>query len=389
MSSLQQHLESLPISIQFIAAAALLGLIYNYITGERPAPGLPVITGDRKGWQAYLPSAIAWARDGKAIQTKGLREENGPFQVRTGSGYKVIVPNRFAEELKSHPNLSFNEAFAKDFFAHYPGFDGMKQGLEDETFMQEVVRVKLTQSLGLVTDDLVEEADASLQDIFRAATLEAGWQTCHVKEDLLQLVARLSSRVFLGKELCRNQDWLQITKDYTVDTFMASRVLRMVPSMIRPIAFWFIPVCTRLRREVKDARRLIMSEVNKRRERAEKALAAGDKPPKMADAIGWMVEVSAKQGRQTDLVAAQLSLSTAAIHTTSETMSKCVRQLCATPKVIEPLREEIVAVLKADGWSKQSLYKLKLMDSFLKEVQRLNGLSSSRLFASSAIFSAS
>lgn len=377
LHQLQSQFDGIPISIQFVVASAILGLVYSYLTGERPYPGLPIITSDRTGWQAYLPAAITWARDGKDIQAKGLREGNGPFQVRTGSGYKVIVPNRFAEELKSHPSLNFNEAFAKDFFASYPGFDGMRQGLEDDSFMQEVVRVKLTQSLGLVTDDLVDETDASLNSIFNSVTFDNGWQTRIAKDDILHLVARLSSRVFLGKELCRDEDWLRITKDYTVDTFTASAILRMVPAFIRPVAFWFIPTCTRLRGEVQDARRLIMSEVEARRQRAEKCLQAGEKPPKMADAIGWMVEVSAKQGRETDLVAAQLSLSTAAIHTTSETTSKCISQLCETPEIVEPLREEIVAVLKSDGWSKQSLYKLKLMDSFLKEVQRTNGLTSS------------
>ena len=378
VQQLQSHLDVVPISVQFIIASAILGLAYNYLTAERPNPTLPVIRSDRTGWQAYLPAAITWARDGKDIQAKGLRECNGPFQVQTGSGYKLIVPNRFAEELKSHPSLNFNEAFAKDFFAKYPGFDGMRQGLEDDSFMQEVVRVKLTQSLGLVTDDLVEETDASLNDIFTGVNAQSDWQTRKIKDDLLDLVARLSSRVFLGKELCRNQDWLRITKNYTVDTFMASAILRMIPSFVRPVAFWFIPTCTRLRGEVKDARRLVMSEVDQRRQRAETSLAAGEKPPKMADAIGWMVEVAAKQGREVDLVAAQLGLSTAAIHTTSETMSKCIYQMCATPEIIHPLREEIVNVLKTEGWSKQSLYKLKLMDSFLKEVQRTNGLASSK-----------
>ena len=383
---LQTHLDGIPISIQFLIGAAILGLVYSYLTGERPYAGLPIVTSDRKGWQAYLPAAITWARDGKDIQAKGLREGNGPFQVRTGSGYKVIVPNRFAEELKSHPSLNFNEAFAKDFFAKYPGFDGMRQGLEDDSFMQEVVRIKLTQSLGLVTDDLVDETDASLNDIFSYVTEDNGWQTRVIKNDILQLVARLSSRVFLGKELCRNEDWLRITKDYTVDTFTASAILRMVPSFIRPLAFWFIPTCTRLRGEVKDARRLIMSEVEQRRQRAEKCLAAGEKPPKQADAIGWMVEVAAKQGRETDLVAAQLSLSTAAIHTTSETTSKCISQLCRTPEIIALLREEVLGVLRAEGWSKQSLYKLKLMDSFLKEVQRTNGLATSTSYLTAPLY---
>ena len=40
---------------------------------------------------------------------------------------------------------------------------------------------------------------------------------------------------------------------------------------------------------------------------------------------------------------------------------------------MDDLRAEIIAVVKAEdrGWQKSTLYKLKLMDSVLKESQRL------------------
>jgi hypothetical protein len=50
------------------------------------------------------------------------------------------------------------------------------------------------------------------------------------------------------------------------------------------------------------ATRIILLAVQKRKDRAQKALAVGEKPPKMSDTIGWMVEIS--QGKQVDYVAA-------------------------------------------------------------------------------------
>ncbi|KAG6000439.1 hypothetical protein E4U21_005463 [Claviceps maximensis] len=41
------------------------------------------------------------------------------------------------------------------------------------------------------------------------------------------------------------------------------------------------------------------------------------------------------------------------------------------PELVEPLRKEVISVLGVSGWSKHSLYKLKLMDSVMKESQRL------------------
>lgn len=381
MEALQKiwdQIYHLPISVQVVVGYAVVYLVYYILTAERPYAGLPVVGVQYKGWRALLPAKFAWITDSAEILRKGKESYYGCFQVLTGSGYKIIVPNRFANELRSHPSLNFNEAFAKDFFVNYPGFDGHRQGLQDERFIQEVVRIKLTQSLGLVTDDLVDETASCLQETWGQGR---EWQTRMMKEDVLDIVARLSSRVFLGKELCRNPEWLEISKNYTVDSFMASNLLRLCPDLLRPILYWFIPTCTRLRREVRDSRRLIMPEVEKRIASAQKALEAGGPLPKTSDTIGWMMEVS--KGRRVDYVAGQLSLTMAAIHTTSESTVRSILRLCEHPELVEPLRTEMISVLQQEGWSKTSLYKLRLLDSFLKEVQRLDGLSTSKFSSSS------
>lgn len=50
------------------------------------------------------------------------------------------------------------------------------------------------------------------------------------------------------------------------------------------------------------------------------------------------------------------------------------------PRYIDELREEIVKVLREDGgWKKTSLSKMKLLDSCMKESQRVNVLASGEL----------
>lgn len=93
---------------------------------------------------------------------------------------------------------------------------------------------------------------------------------------------------------------------------------------------------------------------------------------KISDAIGWMVECA--RGRKIDFAAAQLSFSLAAIHLSSEMMTMCLLQLCDTPEMIEPLREECGNVLVKEGWTKQALLDMKLLDSFMRECQRVRDL---------------
>ncbi|KAL7624096.1 hypothetical protein AAE478_005653 [Parahypoxylon ruwenzoriense] len=360
--------EGLPVSLQVVIATLVLGVIYSLITADRPFAGFPVVALEGKSPKK------SWLWHGRESIAEGLQRFSGPFQVMTGTGPKIVLPNRFADEIRNHPSLNFNKSFAKDFMVNYPGFEPHRLGLNDDHLIQETVRVKLTQSLNLVTNDLVDETSASLYDVFGD---NKEWNTRLIRDDILEVVARLSSRVFLGKDLCRNRRWLEIAKDYTVDSFLVSRIMRAVPAMLRPLVYILIPQSRSLIRAVRDARKLINPEVQRRKAVVDAAHAAGEKAPKVADTIGWMYEVA--KGADADYVAGQLSLTMAAIHTTTETTCSALLDICEYPDVAQQLREEIIQVISENGWAKTSLYKLKLMDSFLKEGQRVRPMGTSTM----------
>jgi cytochrome P450 len=278
---------------------------------------------------------------------------------------QIILPNRFADEIRARDEFNFPKSVQEDLFTTYPGFDAFTHGLKNDWFLQEVTRVKLSQSLSAVTPVLVDETTAAVHDLFGE---DYEWQPTLLKSNVAELIGRLSSRVFLGLPLCRNKRWLDITKSYTVDVFAGSSLLRESPAILRPIMYWFNPHCTRLRAQVRDARSLITPEIKKRIAPVQKALAAGQKPPKMTDMIGWMHEVA--RGEKVDYVAMHLNLSVVAMHTTTENTAQALIDICRHPEIVGPLREEIISVISENGWTKASLQKLRLMDSFLKESQR-------------------
>jgi hypothetical protein len=47
-------------------------------------------------------------------------------------------------------------------------------------------------------------------------------------------------------------------------------------------------------------------------------------------------------------------------------------RLLANPEYLEPLREEVDAVIREEGWTKAGMDKMYKMDSFLRETQRLS-----------------
>jgi cytochrome P450 monooxygenase-1 len=190
----------------------------------------------------------------------------------------------------------------------------------------------------------------------------------------MKLMARITSRVFLGKEMCRNPQWLRITSTYAVIAFRAVEELRFWPAWLRPVVQWFMPHCTESRALVQEARDLINPLLERRRAEKAEAESTGEKVT-YNDAVEWLDDLAREKGVGYDPACAQLSLSVAALHSTTDFFTQVMFDIVQNPELVEPLREEIISVLGKQGWSKNSLYNLKLMDSVLKESQRLKPIS--------------
>jgi cytochrome P450 len=225
--------------------------------------------------------------------------------------------------------------------------------------------------IGLVTKAISEEMTDVLHHQW---TENAEWHAINLKNTMLEVIAQLSSRVFLGPELCRNKDWQRITIDYTVNVFMAISAVKRYPKPLHRIVQWILPETRTVRAQMAEARRIIQPVIDQRKAEilAEKSIIY-DKPTepirKHTDAIQWLLELS--KGEDYDAALAQLALSLAAIHTTGDLITQVIYDLCEHPELIQPLREEATAVLGSDGWKRTSLYNLKLMDSVIKESQRI------------------
>jgi len=202
----------------------------------------------------------------------------------------------------------------------------------------------------------------------------------------MRLVSRVSSRVFLGEEVCRNENWLRVTSNYTVDAFRAADELRLWPAPLRYIVVWFLPSCQRHRANIREASSIIDELVQKRRLQKQR----GEKV-EFEDAIEWYVTAAGSlrdsfyfspltrrgrfereaNGRKYDPTMLQLILSFAAIHTTTELTTQVMWDLVQHPELIDDLRQEMITVLRATGWKKTALYNMKLLDSVLKESLRV------------------
>ncbi|KPM36217.1 hypothetical protein AK830_g10361 [Neonectria ditissima] len=354
------------VALSLVLAAVAMLALSSENTGLKDVP----LANPGESWSLLgkIKARRQFVKLSKEVLAKARdRYRHQPFRLLTDWGELLILPPRFADEIRNDTRLSFAEAAKQDNHADIPGFETIHLiGRTDQPV--QVVARSSSQSTDVVIEPMSKEMTLALGLNFGTST---DWKEMRIKPAILDIIARVSSRIQLGEELCRNEDWLRITKTYTTTFFTATTNLRAFPWAIRFLAHWLHPDCQKLRLELKNARRIITPLVQRRRELRQAALSAGKPLPRFNDAIDWADQQAAEAGSSFDPVVFQLTLSLLSIHTTYDLLQQTMIELARNPQYIEPIRQEVVQVLLADGWKKTSLAKMKLLDSAIKEAQRL------------------
>ncbi|KAI9148288.1 cytochrome p450 monooxygenase [Paramyrothecium foliicola] len=352
-----------------ITVTLLLGVsLLLYISGWKKRSKYPLVN-PAAWWQLEVAQQFQWIENGINLMNESRKKFRGkPYRALTEVGETIILPPELANSVKaasSTASLNFRAAAIELFHPYLPAFKPFDMAQSKSEILQKVVRKQLTQHLNGVTAPLSSECT-------HAIGLRLGnsseWSETPAKELVLDIVARISSRVFLGEELCRNEEWLKITKAYTINSFSAAFKLSVVPLIVRPLLCFIDPDYRSANKAVTDARRLVGDLVSRRREMIAAAQVGGYEKPQFDDAISWAE--SECGGETYDAACFQLMLSFAAIHTTTNLLSQTLLLLSERPELVEPLRQEMIAVLQVNGWKKTALYNMRLLDSAIKEAQR-------------------
>ncbi|KAE9566254.1 Cytochrome P450 monooxygenase eqxH [Colletotrichum fructicola] len=278
-----------------------------------------------------------------------------PYRLYSEWGASVVLPADFIHELRSDPRLDFITPASDDSHGYIPGFEPFA-GNDDSP---KVVTKYLTKALTKLTKPISEEATIVLKQIF---TDKKEWHEMVPKDDIIRVVSRMSTRVFMGGELCQDDEWIKASSEYTAAAFGVGWELGYYPRWSRPYVHWFLPSCWRVRRLLADCRRILKPHLERRKVKKSQGV-------QFDDSIEWFEEVY--KNRKYDPATEQITLSLVAIHTTSDLLQTVLIDLARNPELIQPLRDELARVLPAEGLKKTALYNLKLMDSVIKESQRM------------------
>ncbi|CAG7931409.1 unnamed protein product [Penicillium olsonii] len=327
-------------------ATVVLALIFISLLLKARQKKLPLLNGRRHNEFTLSNAKSRFLFNAEELIRSGLTKTRKAFRICTDVGTHIMVSPEYANEIRNHEHLVVDNIIADLFHSDIPGF---------EAFRADFLNRKL------LTKTLSKCLNPSLE-----------WKEVILKPTVLRLVSRLSCRVFCGEELCDNDNWLRITEDYTVTADTTAKKLWLWPWPMRYVVHWFMPSCRILRSYLTEARQILNPIIEKRK--TERLKREKVTKTEKGDMIDWLEDTA--DGGFYEPIAAQLVLSVAAIHTTSDMLTQVVYDVFQRPELVNDLRQELISVVREQGsFNGACLSQLKLMDSVLKESQRLKPFS--------------
>lgn len=167
---------------------------------------------------------------------------------------------------------------------------------------------------------------------------------------------------------------------YAIVAMAAVKDLRKYPRFLVKILHWFHPAARHTRSLMKEAREMLIP-IHSRQRHDEVQKHAADhtgkycdtKPSTATSSVNWFEEIA--RGQAYDPTVAQLTFAVAAMHATTDLLCQVILDLARNPEIITALRQELIDVFSKEGWKQQSFGHLRLMDSVLKESQRIKPVS--------------
>ena len=345
-----------------VPAISFVAALYLYLLRNR-RPLFPVVNacaGDYTGRKSHA----LYEANARELIANGLAEHDGPITILTISGPKVILPSSLWNWVKSNKDLDHPELVKEDYMAGSPGFEAQTILHHDDHLLVNVIKSKLSKN-----EHILPILNAGIQEALSQHWGNGSdWHAIDWQRDTTGIISGAAAAVSASPALAQNDEWQQLTVNYTMSSFMALGPLKAWPAPLRSVAHYFHPLSRSSRRLMSRARDMTKQEVDRRRAMLTKASEVGMPAPVHDDGLEWIRQ--AVNDRDVDHGALQLALAIAALFTTSEALRQTILELCKHQELIPDLREEIQQAVSQLGWTTRALFRMELLDSVMKEAQR-------------------
>ncbi|KAI0157254.1 cytochrome P450 [Xylariaceae sp. FL1272] len=317
----------------------------------------------------YGASRIKWMFSADVLIRDSYRKfQDTVYEVKSTEGLRTIIPPTLVGELKGLPEdvVSAKTAVSEAMLSDYTQ---LSADAHSDT-LTLLLKTKATQNLARMVPHLKEELEYIISNEFPQ---NQDWTPFKVQPFMVRAVSRLSGRAFVGSRLCRCEEWMDVSINFAITAFIAVTKLQFFPPWMRPAAQYLVPELKTIRKDLVKAQDMLQPLIEERLDNADK----NDRGVP-DDFIQWLSDALPEDQKRDYYIQSkmQLLLSASSIHTTSNLTTDCIYDLAVHQDMQEILRQEVIRVFGEDeiGWEERdSISRLKKMDSFIKESQRLSG----------------
>ncbi|KAF9235149.1 cytochrome P450 [Melanogaster broomeanus] len=301
-------------------------------------------------WLGSWWAGISFVTNAADVIQEGYEKHKAaPFKVASLHRWMVIMSGRqLLEDICKSPDDELSALEATNDILNGQFLVGPE--MFHNPWHIPIVRSQLTRNLGTLYPDIRDEVVTTFEETLDLKGNE--WKSVPALDTVRKVVCRTSNRVFVGLPLCRNPDWVNLNVLFTVDLVKAGLIIGLFPRILAPLVAGCLTGVTRsIRRGMKHLRPII----EERQKYVEKYGNRGTDQP--SNFLSWLIEKAEGSER----------------NTSSNDFTQALYNLAANPQYIQPLREEVESIVRSEGWSKGALAKMRKIDSFLKESQRMEG----------------
>ncbi|KAJ7653140.1 cytochrome P450 [Mycena polygramma] len=311
--------------------------------------------------------ALDYLRNAPRIIQTGYNKYKPIFRVPYLDRYIVVLssPEMINDMRKARDeDLSAGHGFGATLAVKYT----VGEGFVTDPYHVRVIQSSLTRSIASSFAEIHDEITAAFKD---EVGLCEDWVPVPALLTALRVVSRTSNRLFVGVELCRNLDYRDLTIAFAEDVMGRAKLINLFPNVLKPLVG---PILSPLPRAMARAKLHLAPMIEERLRMEDEYGKDWEERPN--DLISWLLEhATGEERRSSNLVQRILMVNFVAIDSASNSFTQALYHLAASSEYVAPLREELDAVLREDGWSKAAIGRCSKLDSFLRESQRFNGVS--------------
>ncbi|KAI6014537.1 hypothetical protein PISMIDRAFT_6834 [Pisolithus microcarpus 441] len=354
---------SISSQVLYLVSASLAGFVtVPLFLRSRKLDAIPTVVSTNS-WRSAIKNLMGASG---IIQEGYNKYKNAPFKIPMLYNWIVVVSGtKLLDEVRMAPDdqLSSVEG-ANDFFK--TAFT-MGHRVANEPYHLGIIKTQLTRKLPNLCPIIEDEVSASLDDMFSLQNDE--WKPVVALQASRDVVSRVFNRIFVGLPLCRNPDWLKFGNQHAIDSIVSMAKMDLFPRFMLVAIF-----LTSTRNHVERGVEFLGPAIMERRQSADRA-RGGEVVDVPDDFLQWLME-NGTESAERDITQRMLNMIFVSVQGTASSLTRVVYDLAAHPEYLVPLREEVDAVVRQDGWTKVAIDKMYKIDSFLKESYRFDGVSS-------------